>query len=428
MYYGWKIVGVTFLTNFISVGFVFYSFPTFLTTLTEEFEVPRLRVALALTVMNIVVGLFAPLLGKIADAGNIRRMMCIGSLMMGAGFLLISRVTQLWQFYALLAGLVGLGNAMVGMVPSSTLVANWFIFRRGMALGIATMGISLSGVVMAPVTGYLIIQYGWQNTFAIFGIISVIIIFPAAWFLVVQKPEDMGLDPDGPGYTPLPDSSDQTEAEKELPGNDGTDVSAWGWREALRLRNFHAISITLGLTFCANGAMLTHMVARGEDLGFSKQVSTYLLSCCAGFGVLGKIFFGWIADRIDKKLALGICIGVQLVGVFFFLYANSYAALLAVAGFFGFGMGGLVPLWGALVGAAFGRHIFGRVMGFMSPYMLPFQTLGIPFAAWIFDTTGSYELAFKIFIGIYFSAMCALLFVRLPGLKPSGGAALAEAV
>lgn len=427
MYYGWKIVGVTFLTNFISVGFVFYSFGTFLTTLTEEFETDRFRIAAALTVMNVVVGLVAPFLGRIADGGHIRRMMCIGAVMMGGGFLLLSQVNHLWQFYVLLAVLVGIGNAMIGMVPSSTLVANWFIFRRGMALGISTMGISLSGMVMAPLTGIMISAFGWRWTFAIFGVTAAVLVLPVAWFFVVQRPEDMGLAPDGPGYAPLRGNGGAGPAEESLPGG-GSEASPWGFREAFSDPNFHAITLTIALTFCSNGAMLTHMVARTEDLGFTLRDGTLVLACCAGFGVVGKIFFGWIADRMNKKIALWICIGVQLIGVVLFLFFSSYGALLAIAGFFGFGMGGLVPLWGSLVGAVFGRHIFGRVMGMMSPYMIPFQSFGIPFAGYVFVKTGSYDFAFKIFIGIYVAAMCALFFVKLPRADPRDDAPHAEAI
>ena len=88
---------------------------------------------------------------------------------------------------------------------------------------------------------------------------------------------------------------------------------------------------------------------------------------------------------------------------------------------FGLGMGGIVPLWGALIGAAFGRFAFGRVMGLMSPCMLPIQMLGVPFAGYVFDRTGSYEPAFRIFIALYGVAIGVLVFLRLPTQEPGHG-------
>ncbi len=81
-------------------------------------------------------------------------------------------------------------------------------------------------------------------------------------------------------------------------------------------------------------------------------------------------------------------------------------------------MGGVIPLWGALIGAAFGRFAFGRVMGLMSPCMLPIQMLGVPFAGYVFDRWGSYDLAFEIFIVLYLIAIGALVWLRLPAEEP----------
>jgi MFS family permease len=100
------------------------------------------------------------------------------------------------------------------------------------------------------------------------------------------------------------------------------------------------------------------------------------------------------------------------------LNVEEYGSLLLAGTVFGLGMGGVIPLWGALIGAGFGRQPFGRVMGLMSPVMLPIHVVGIPYAGWIYDRTGSYEIAFLTFIGVYALAMAALLLLRLPEVEP----------
>ena len=98
----------------------------------------------------------------------------------------------------------------------------------------------------------------------------------------------------------------------------------------------------------------------------------------------------------------------QIVGLALIMNASSYAALLAGGVVFGFGMGGVVPLQGAISGKAFGRFSFGSVMGLMRPVQVPMHAMGIPLAAWIRDTTGSFEIAFWIFLGVY-AVSCALI-------------------
>ena len=157
MYYGWKIVGATFVTWFISVGFLFYSYGVFFPALEEDFGGTRFAISTGLAIMSIAMGLLAPFLGRAVDEWSIRRIMLIGSACMSAGFLAASQITALWHFYVLMGTLLGVGAGMIGQLPNSTLVSNWFIKRRGTALGVATMGVSMSGVVMAPLTTWLIL-------------------------------------------------------------------------------------------------------------------------------------------------------------------------------------------------------------------------------------------------------------------------------
>lgn len=419
MYYGWKIIGVTFLTNFISVGFIFYSYGVFFKDLAAEFGGSRFGVGIGLAVMNIVNGILAPFLGRIADRGHIRKMMCTGAVFLGLGFFLVSRIEALWHFYLILALFLGPGAALIGMIPGSTLVANWFIDKRGMALGIATMGISLSGMIMSYLATVLIETIGWRNSFVVYGVTALVLVFPVAWFFVINRPEDIGLQPDN-----HPHPEGDTGAEPVLPMAPGDQMinhpSHLEWRVhyALKDINFWAITVTIALNMCANGAMLTHMIPHVTDLGFAPRKAALILATCAGMGVLGKLFFGWITDRVDKRGALWLSSGLQFCGVFIFIYAEHYPLLLLAAGVFGFGMGGLVPLWGALVGAAFGRKVFGRVMGLMSPFMLPIQSLGVPFAGLVFDRTGHYEFAFQAFMVVYMISFATLFMARIPEFEP----------
>jgi MFS family permease len=421
VFYGWRIVGVAFLAHFVSVGFVFYSYGVLFKALAAEFGGSRLGVGAGLALMSVASGLVSPRLGRVLDRGSIRLVMCAGALLLAAGFVLFSRITALWQFYALLGTLFAVGSPMMGGLAGSTLVSNWFVERRGTALGVAATGISLSGLVMAPTATRLVAEIGWRKSVLLYAAATLVLVLPAVWLVVVNRPEDLGLEPDGdPARHPDPRDADPPVLPL-APGDQLTDHARsfeWSARFALADRNFWVIALAVALNFAANGAMLVHVIPHATDVGFDPLHASYLLSTMAGCGVAGKLAFGWLADRISKRTAFFLASGLQGIGTAAVLATSRYPGLLAGAAVFGLGMGGLVPLWGALLGAAFGRAAFGRVMGLMSPVMLPIQSLGIPFAGLVFDRTGSYDVAFAVFVLAYLASIAALAFLRLPDAEP----------
>lgn len=408
MFYGWRIVGVSFVTHFIGVGFVFYSYGIIFEALETEFNASRLGVSGGLAIMNATMALFAIWLGRAVDNYPIRWIMVLGAALMSAGVFLAVQIQSLFQFYIILASLLGLGAVMIGLIPNSTLIANWFFKRRGTALGAATMGVSLSGVVMAPVCATLINEIGWRYTFIVLGVTALGVVLPLVLSHVVNRPEDMGLTPDGGSPEPHP-SADGTAGPEAAQGNE---TNAWTTRAVLQNGNFWAITLSIGLIFFSLGGMLIHMVKNARDHGISLEEASYILATSAGVGVTGKILFGWIADHISARRALWIVLVFAALGTFLFMRSSTYGFLLASAGLFGFGMGGVAPLWGTLVGETFGRKYFGRVMGLMSPCMLPLQAAGVPYAGYVYDQTDSYTLAYRTFIVVYGVAALVILFIR----------------
>jgi MFS family permease len=366
--------------------------------------------------MNIAVAIVAPFIGRALDHRSIRNIMCCGAVLMATGFFLASRMNTLWQYYILLGSFLGLGAAMMGGLAGSTLLANWFLRRRGTALGISTMAISLSGVVMAPVATQLIAANGWRYTFVIYGWVALGLATPLLWLFIINRPEDIGLRPDGAEHVPLTDRADVPEPMVPLaPGDQIIDFPAhveWSALGTLRDTDFWSITITVALNFCATGAILVHIIPHATDLGFSASKAAFVLSTMAGLGVPGKFLFGWLTDRIDTRYALWIAIGLQVIGTALVIVVRTYPALLVSGAIFGLGMGGIVPIQASLIAEVYGRRSFGRVMGLMGPCMLPIQAAGIPFAGYIFDQKETYTPAFLTFVALYLVAACVLLLLR----------------
>ena len=312
-------------------------------------------------------------------------MIAIGATSMGTGFLLLGFVETPTQFYMVLGIFIGFGSGAMGQLATSKLVSNWFVMKRGTALGIAATGISVSGVVMPAISALIIAESGWRNGFITYGLITWLVVVPLVLRFVISRPEDRGLLPDGAtkrASLPPPQQKLKT-------------------RDFLANRVFWYLTLTIGLLFCIQSATLIHMVPRLTDQGLSLFTASYIASATAFFGILGKLVYGTLVDRWDVRRALWLGIAFQVAGQILMLIDNNSFAFLFGACLFGFGMGGIVPMQGAVVGAAFGRDSFGKVLGAMRPPRSVIHLLGVPFAGWVFDISGSYLPAFLTFLGLY---------------------------
>ena len=155
------------------------------------------------------------------------------------------------------------------------------------------------------------------------------------------------------------------------------------------------------------------MVPYADDLGISGYRAAAIYSFAAGAGALGKIFFGRLMDLIEARLAILASFGGQLLGLVLLMQGREFEFLLAAGILFGFSMGGIIPLQGAVTSEAFGRLSFGKVTGLLRPVQLPISIIGVPVAGWIYDSTGSYALAFQLFIGFYVAASLLIGALRL---------------
>ncbi|HBK17194.1 MAG TPA: hypothetical protein DDZ38_01050 [Gammaproteobacteria bacterium] len=399
---GWRMVLVAFCVDFVAVGFFFYSYGVFFKSIAADFGGSRLGVSVGLSITQAVGAFVAPVVGRALDRYPLRNVMGAGAMLMGTGFLALSQVQTQAQFYLVLGVFIGLGASSMGSLATSKLVTNWFDRRRGTALGIAAAGVSLSGVVMPYISAELIGSFGWRAGFLFYGGFTLLVVVPLVFRFVVSRPEDMGLRPDG--ALPLVSAA----------GDDSPAKPRLSLRDVARNHNFWTIVLTFALLFCCMSATLTHMIPRLTDSGYSLVQASLVMSLCAGAAVFGKLTFGWLGDRMPLRRLLLVVIAMQFSGQLIMFVASGYWMTVLGAALFGYGLGGVVPTQGTIVGKTFGRERFGSVLGLMRPAMFPVQILGVPFAGWIFDVTGAYTLAFQIFLGIYFLAALTIAAYRPP--------------
>jgi predicted MFS family arabinose efflux permease len=402
-FYGWWMVGAALLVQGFSVGFTQYAFPLFLKPVALEFDASRSSIAWGYSGLAVAMAALGPFLGRALDRRSIRGILCAGLLLMALGFALITVAPQLWLAGLLFAAMVGCGAMAAGPLSASKLVANWFLRRRGLALGISATGTSLGGFAFPPLLTLAIERFGWRGALLAMATALLCVALPVVAIAVVGRPEERGQGPDGD--PPLP------------AGQPGAVAAApvHGFGELLRNRNFLAITLAIGSVFAILGGLLTNLHAYATDLGISAERASLLLSSFSAFGVVGKLGFGAIADRWDKRALVWIAMAMLAVFLCVLLARPSFAWLAAGSAVGGLAIGGFLPLWGALIADCFGREGFGRVMGLMGPLMLPLNITALQLAPWSFDATGSYQLAIRLFLGWLVLAAGALAFVRVPG-------------
>ncbi len=401
MTYGWFMVGITFVTHFLSMGVIFYSAGIFLVPLQEEFGVGRTEVALIGTVTSLGSATMAPFIGRWVASGSVRNIMTLGCLTLGIGLLAGSRASEIWQLIALFGALVTFSMATMGGVTTQALVVNWFKENRTLALGVSLMGISASGAIVPHIARSLIESGGWRWAYEAFGWTSLCLI-PLVFFSVVGRPEERSQSPDpdeGACDSPAPTTP------PEPPFSTG---------EALRERNLWVIAIASGLSFMVTSAVMLHVPAHATDIGFTSAQGASFISAIAIGAAIAKIAFGWLARRIGELRSLQLAFAMQGVGTLALNFATEIEPMLAIVSLLGLGLGGVAPLAAALLARAFGPAAFAPMMGLMTPIMIPFQSIGQPIGGWVFDSTGSYTIAWWGFTAVMLAAIATLAMLRLP--------------
>ena len=196
IFYGIYIVAFAFLCLTMCIGCGSFAFSLFVNPLQSELAWSRGQIMVGFTIFWVMMGAASPLFGRILDRRGARVVIPLGAIVMGLGFVLLSRMDSLFLFY-LGYVLVGSGAAGIGPVPTSAIVSNWFRKKRGTAVGITSAGIGAGGAVMAPIAGYLLQTYDWRTAYFAMAVIIWIALIPLALLLVRTRPEDVGLHPDG---------------------------------------------------------------------------------------------------------------------------------------------------------------------------------------------------------------------------------------
>lgn len=402
MFFGWRVVGGSFVAMMLVLGFFTYSFTLFVSPLREEFGASLEQVMYSLTLGTLLSLFIGPVIGILIDRLSIRMLMCVGALITAAGFYAMSIANSIGAFNLAFGLTFALSMSLVGTVAASAAVSRWFVRNRGRALGITTMGTSVGGMSMPVLATWWITELGWRGALENMALLS-IALCPLLWFTIRGRPAEMGLFPDGDPHIEY-----QSPAESEAAEN------APGMKEIVVQRDFWLIGLSVGLLIATFSSTLSNLSPYATGLGASQAQASTLIMLLAITGLIGKLLFGFAADKFSLKWGLWASQGLVCIAFLLMAMEPPYAVIVMAALCLGLATGGLLPVWNAMMAQVFGVDSFGRAMGAMGPVITMLVTPTYIVVGRLYDLQGSYVATLMGFAVLVICGAFLLAPVRLP--------------
>jgi len=396
LFYGWVIVFAGLVLSLIMFGVV-DSFGVMFKSISEQFHWDRGTVSVASMVNWVAFGLGTLLFGVLSDRFGSRQIIIIGGVIFIVGTLLLSQIQSLWQLYLCFGVLLALGRSAAG-VPLTALVTRWFTRHQGLALALAQSQ-NVGPAVFAPLSVFLLAQYGWRGTYLWLGI-GALLILPMA--LLMRDHHESH-------HTTTPDTAGR-EHPHSVPMQTHSTLS-----EAMRTRVFWTLNLmVLGCCVC-HSCILLHGINHMTDVGLSAATAAQVSATMAICGMIGKIANGLLADRIGAKWAVAGFLGLQALMIPLFIEAHTAPTFFTWAVLFGFGYGGPMPVYAMLFREYFGTRSIGAILGvFFMIASLGMGSGGL-MGGVMYNYFGSYALPFLTSTGT--GLISAFLALTLPATK-----------
>ncbi len=398
IFYGWVVVAVAFTC--LAIGYaVWHSFSIFYVAILSEFGWTRGSTALAFSIFTIVYGLSSPITGTLIDRFGARLVIPIGAVVMAAGLFASSTVSEPWHLYVYYGILTAIGQNLIGTIANFTVLANWFSRRRGTALGLAASGIGVGMLVLVPALQYVINLAGWRTAYVAIGALIVLTIPTIAFLFYRQRPEDLGLLPDG-GPAQLKKAAGNRPYQLRIV-DEGWTSRTWTIRSALATRRFWLLFLTFSAGTFSHQSVMMHQAAYLTDREFDPMLAASVVGLVGICGSLGKIFWGWLSDRIGRERTYTLGMGSLVLGIVILNLINDASQQWAVylyAFVFGLGYGVFAPLTSSIAADVFLSKRFGSIYGVLYVGSGAGSAAGPWVSGTIFDLTRSYSVALMVAI------------------------------
>ncbi|WP_417595414.1 MFS transporter [Parasphingorhabdus sp.] len=409
-FYGWHNVGLLLFVQFAASGFVYFAYSVVFPVMVETMDWNRGTASLAQSIALMILGLAYPLTGYLLSRYGVRQTITIGLIVMLSGLLLlVSVVSEIWQWILIWGGVMGLSFALTGPICSQTAMISWFNIKRSTTIGIVMTGGALGGALAQPVLASMMDHFdSWRAAWLIAA--AMVAIALIATQFVINRPDDIGQFPDNvdPGRAARDPLAGNLRPKTHRTGHD------WTMKQIIRTPALYLVMlITLGYlgTFFF---LLNHGILHLTDSGLSSLEAASILGLAILGSGLARIPAGWLGDQFELRWTVFGFISLMAFGLTGFWLGHSVLLLSVMGMLFGAGYGGMLVLGPVVTGNYYGERAFPIINSVLAPIMLPFAAAAPAGAGYIFEASGSYDVAFAIAIALLVAGLVAAFFMKPP--------------
>ena len=401
-FYGWYIAIACACLMFVGVGVGYYGLPIFLKPLQDDNGWSTTQVSWAPAIYFTVSGLTSALIGPYIDKYGPNKFMLYGTIANSISAAFIGLVGELWQLY-LVYFVFAIAFGMSSGIAVNAIMTRWFVRRRALAMSISSTGVSLGGVVLAPVAAWLVDAGGLELATPVLGALVLIVALPVILLVVAFDPSELGLRPDG--------DPPQARPSAHAPALSGQ-YRTWTRPEAVRTIGFWAIFIAFLLVLVAQTGYIIHQVNFLEERLGSRNEAAFTISVTAFGSIVARLVVGIFADNVDRRLLTFVLFVTQATCTMLIIHTDNVVATWALTLVFGFTIGNIYMMQSLLVGEIFGMVSFGAVFGLISLAGQAGSGIGPITVGFLEDQTGGYTVPFTVTAVLTYLAAFVILFAR----------------
>ncbi|NDL68781.1 MFS transporter [Clostridiales bacterium F-3ap] len=325
IYYGWVIVAVAALGQFFSGPGQTFSISLFINAYIDKFGWSRTLLSSLYSFATLAAGLLLPFVGRKIDRIGYRKMIAIVPFLLALTGVWMGMVRTPAMIFLGFMFLRLFGQGSMSLIPSA-LVSQWFIRKRGLALSFMTLGMVASSAAFPQMNNWLLENYGIEQAWRFIALLLVVVMVPAGWLLVRDRPEAVGLLPDGETKPEMPEIPEGGEAV-------GEDHSEWTLGEAFRVRSFWLLLFCMTIPSMINTGMIFHLVSIMEEKGQPPVFAATILSSIAMVQLGMNFVAGYVVDKTKPNRLKALNYLVLAVGMLVILWGRSAGVLLLYAVF-----------------------------------------------------------------------------------------------
>jgi len=393
-FYGWKIVAALFVVLVFSSGLGFYNHAIIVQALGDD---PRFSIeaaSFAVSIFFFVSGLAGLVIAPVMEKIDIRWIMTGGAALAAISLMLLGRVDNIVQLY-LVYSAFGIGYCFTSILPSTTLIARWFMVHRARALSIASTGLSVGGMVVTPLSATLVEQFGFATAMNWLALLFFLGVVPVTLLLIRSSPAHMGLEPDG-----------------QVTGNPA-DLDGLSISEATAQHFFWAMSCAFVLIMLAQVGGIAHQFGiLSERLTVAE--AAVVIAILPAFSIAGRLLGAFILDYFATLRFAIAMILLQAVALLLIAVAESVYLMYLGFALFGGSVGNLLMLHPLIIAEFYGLKHYSRLFAWSNMIMLCGVAAGPGVMGWLYGYTGSYTTSYLVAGGLCLGASVVFFLMRPP--------------